>query len=49
MKVALGQFAVSRESQDNADTCIHLMQQADAACGRARVAGRHSCPGHCGS
>ena len=31
MKVALGQFAVSREWQDNADTCIHLMQQADAA------------------
>lgn len=28
MKVALGQFAVSREWQDNAETCIRLMQQA---------------------
>jgi len=30
MKVALGQFAVSREWQDNAETCIRLMQQAQA-------------------
>jgi predicted amidohydrolase len=30
MKVALGQFAVSREWPDNAETCIRLMQQAQA-------------------
>lgn len=29
MKVALGQFAVSREWQDNADICIGLMAQAE--------------------
>ncbi|MBD8214319.1 deaminated glutathione amidase [Erwinia persicina] len=29
MKVALGQFAVSREWQDNARTCVGLMQQAE--------------------
>jgi predicted amidohydrolase len=28
MRVALGQFAVSRTWQENADTCCHLMQQA---------------------
>lgn len=28
MKVALGQFAVSREWRDNAETCIRLMKQA---------------------
>jgi len=28
MKVALGQFAVSREWQDNAQTCVGFMQQA---------------------
>lgn len=28
MKVALGQFAVSREWQENADTCLDLMQRA---------------------
>lgn len=28
MKVALGQFAVSREWQDNAQTCVSFMQQA---------------------
>jgi predicted amidohydrolase len=30
MKVALGQFAVSREWQDNAEACIRLMKQASA-------------------
>ncbi|QTO53312.1 deaminated glutathione amidase [Duffyella gerundensis] len=28
MKIAMGQFAVSRDPQDNAATCISLMQQA---------------------
>jgi len=28
MKVALGQFAVSREWQDNAHICLDLMQRA---------------------
>ena len=31
MKVALGQFAVSREWQENADTCLSLMAQAAQA------------------
>ncbi|GAA0504523.1 deaminated glutathione amidase [Tatumella terrea] len=31
MKVALGQFAVSREWQENADTCLALMAQAARA------------------
>ncbi len=31
MKVAMGQFAVSREWQENAQTCISLMAKADAA------------------
>ena len=30
MKVALGQFAVSRQWQNNAETCIRLMKQAHA-------------------
>ena len=30
MKVALGQFAVSREWQENAETCVSLMKQAAA-------------------
>jgi Predicted amidohydrolase len=30
MKVALGQFAVSRDWKDNAETCIRLMRQAEA-------------------
>lgn len=30
MKVALGQFAVSREWQENADTCLRLMSEAHA-------------------
>ena len=30
MKVALGQFAVSKEWQENADTCVRLMQEAKA-------------------
>src|SRR6478735_11918272 len=30
MKVALGQFAVSREWQENAHTCVRLMQEAAA-------------------
>jgi predicted amidohydrolase len=31
MKVALGQFAVSRTWQENAESCIRLMQQAEEA------------------
>lgn len=31
MKVAMGQFAVAREWQRNAQTCIQLMQQAEQA------------------
>lgn len=30
MKVALGQFAVSREWQENADTCLRLIEEAKA-------------------
>ncbi|MBZ6075903.1 deaminated glutathione amidase [Microvirga puerhi] len=30
MKVALGQFAVSKDWKDNAETCVRLMKQAEA-------------------
>ena len=30
MKIALGQFAVSREWQENAETCVRLMKEAEA-------------------
>ncbi len=43
MKVALGQFAVSREWQENADTCLRLMSEAQAGgADAAGAAGRHS-------